>query len=376
MTAAISGRAERGARAAAPDAPDAAITAITAITSITSITSIVPIARLASIARIALTASVLALAAACAAPAAAPDPAAGGRSGGRSGGEGQVSPQAGYQPQRGQYGKDVIWIPTPDRLVDRMLQLAQVGPGDRLVDLGSGDGKIVIAAAGHYGVQAQGIEYNGDLVAFARRQAERARVTDRASFQQGDIFTTDFSQATVVTMYLLPRLNLKLRETLFRMKPGTRIVSHAWSMGNWQPDETSWIRATPLYLWIIPANAGGNWNVSFRQGDSEVTMTLTLRQTYQQLAGAKVEIDGFTNSVRHLSLVGDRLRFSITDTTGQLRDFDGRIDAGRIIGDVSGPGNSWTRFTAQRLGEAPPIGGAHGFSETEGGRLDAELGEY
>ncbi len=282
----------------------------------------------------------------------------------------------GYQPTRGQQGKDVIWIATPDRIVERMLQLGRVRAGEDLVDLGSGDGKIVIAAVRLDGARALGIEYNPDMVGFARREAERAGVSDRASFRQGDIFATDFSHATVVTMYLLPRLNLRLRETLFRMKPGTRIVSHAWSMGNWQPDETSWVGATPAYLWVIPANAGGEWQFRFRQGpeQTETEMPLRMSQTYQRLSGARAELDGLANTVRDLRLDGDRLRFAITDTAGVLREFDGRIDGAVIRGQVSGPGATTTPFTASRVGPAPPITGATGFSDEEGGRMETELG--
>ena len=291
---------------------------------------------------------------------------------GDAGGSSQARP--GYQPKRGQQGKDVIWIPTPDRLVDRMLQLGRLAPGDRVVDLGSGDGKIVIAAARHEGVHAEGIEYNPEMVAFARRAAEAAGVADRARFRQGDIFETDFSDATVVTMYLLPRLNLRLRETLFRMKPGTRIVSHAWSMGNWRPDEVTWINGTPVLMWAIPANAGGQWQVRFRQGNAETEIALRMSQTYQMLGDVRATIDGLTNTVRDARLDGDRLRFAITDAHGVLREFDGRIDGDAIRGEVGSPGKATTPFTATRIGAAPPITGATGFSEEEAGRLDAELG--
>ena len=279
-----------------------------------------------------------------------------------------------YQPTRGQHGKDVIWIPTPDRLVQRMLQLAQVRSDDYVVDLGSGDGKIVLAAARDHSARALGVEYNPDMVGLARREAERIGVSDRAQFSQADIFATDFRDATVVTMYLLPRLNLRLRQTLLAMRPGTRVVSHAWSMGNWQPDETSWIASTPVHLWVVPANAGGQWTVSFRQGTATVEAPLTLSQTYQRLSGAKVEIDGIANTVRALRLDGDRIRFAFTDGTGTLRDFDGRIAGDRITGQVAGTGGATTPFSARRVGAAPPIGGAQGFSDEEGGQLDTELG--
>ena len=300
--------------------------------------------------------------------------AAGCATGQAAGSADPATARPGYQPKRGQYGKDVIWIPTPDRLVERMLQLGRVGPDDRLVDLGSGDGKIVIAAARREGVHAEGIEYNADMVGFARRAAEMAGVGDRARFSQGDIFTADFSHATVITMYLLPRLNLRLRETLFRMKPGTRVVSHAWSMGNWRADETSRVNDTPVFMWMIPANAGGEWQVGFREGDADTVMTLKASQTYQLLSDVRASLDGLANTVRNPRLDGDRLRFGITDTRGVLREFDGRIDGDTIRGEVSGPGRTVMPFSAKRIGAAPPITGATGFSDEEAGRLEAEAG--
>jgi SAM-dependent methyltransferase len=282
--------------------------------------------------------------------------------------------RADYQPTRGQFGKDVIWIPTPDRLVQRMLQLGQVRADDQVVDLGSGDGKIVIAAARDHAASALGIEYNPDMVGVARREAERQGVSGRAQFRQGDIFAVDFGDATVVTMYLLPQLNLRLRERLLRMRPGTRVVSHAWSMGNWQPDETSWIASTPLFLWIVPANAGGRWALSFPQGTRPAEAEMTVMQTFQRLSGAKVEFDGLANTVRDLRLLGNRIRFAFTDVTGTLRTFDGRIDGDRMTGEVTGPAGGATPFSGRRIGAAPPVGGASGFSDEEVGRLEAELG--
>ena len=153
-----------------------------------------------------------------------------------------------YEPKRGQAGKDVVWIPTPDELVTRMLRLAQVTAQDFVVDLGAGDGKIVIAAAKEFGARGLGLEYDPKLVAHAQRNAREAGVSARADFRQADIFATDFSTADVVTMYLLPDLNLKLRPTLMAMKPGTRLVSHQFTMGDWRPDETSWVQHRPAYL--------------------------------------------------------------------------------------------------------------------------------
>jgi SAM-dependent methyltransferase len=164
-----------------------------------------------------------------------------------------------FQPEVGQAGKDVIWVPTPDSLVKAMLTTADVKPTDIVVDLGSGDGKIAIAAARDFGARARGIEYNPEMVALARRNAQRAGVSGKATFQQGDIFETDFSEATVVTMYLLPSLNLKLRDTLLKMKPGTRIVSHAFTLGEWEPERTISTDEATGYYWIVPANLAGRW---------------------------------------------------------------------------------------------------------------------
>jgi SAM-dependent methyltransferase len=196
---------------------------------------------------------------------------------------GPQSGDAQFQPEVGQAGKDVIWVPTPDSLVKAMLTTAEVKPTDIVVDLGSGDGKIAIAAARDFGARARGIEFNPDMVALARRNAQRAGVAGKATFQQGDIFETDFSDATVVTMYLLPSLNLKLRDTLLKMKPGTRIVSHAFSMGEWEPERTISTDEATGYFWIVPANLAGRW--AFEIGGER--FAAELGQQFQQLTVAR-----------------------------------------------------------------------------------------
>src|SRR5688572_29865097 len=171
-----------------------------------------------------------------------------------------------YEPSVGQEGKDVVWVPTPQVLVDKMLDMAKVTPGDFVMDLGSGDGRTVITAAKR-GVPAMGIEYNPDMVELSKRNAEREGVAGRASFMKADLFETDFSKATVITMFLLPDINLKLRPKILNLKPGTRIVSNTFTMGDWKADETadlgaggngncneSWCTAL---LWIVPAKVGG-----------------------------------------------------------------------------------------------------------------------
>lgn len=185
-----------------------------------------------------------------------------------------------YVPQSGQPGKDVVWVPTPQALVDRMLDMAKVTPDDYLVDLGSGDGRTVITAAKR-GLRAHGIEYNPDLVALSKRNAAEAGVADRATFEQADLFESDFSSAQVVTLFLLPSLNERLRPILLDMAPGTRVVSNSFDMGDWPPDETAqvagceqWCRAL---MWIVPAKVEGRWKV----GDQELTLT----QQYQRISG-------------------------------------------------------------------------------------------
>ncbi len=180
-----------------------------------------------------------------------------------------------YQPQVGQDGKDVIWVPTPDGLIKAMLTVAQVTPRDMVVDLGSGDGRIAIAAARDFGARAHGIEYNPDMVMLALRSAVKEGVGTKVTFETADIFQTDFSRATVVTLYLLPSLNLKLRDTLLKMKPGTRIVSHAFDMAEWTPDQTILTDDATGFFWVVPANAAGRW--AFEIGNERFVTTLTQR---------------------------------------------------------------------------------------------------
>jgi SAM-dependent methyltransferase len=170
-----------------------------------------------------------------------------------------------YQPQVGQEGKDVVWVPTPQALVNKMLDMAQVTPKDFVIDLGSGDGRTVITAAKR-GVRALGIEYNPDMVELSKRNAAKEGVADKARFVKADIFETDFSRATVITMFLLPDLNIKLRPKILDLKPGTRIVSNSFTMGEWNADETATVSedcsayCTAL-LWIVPAKVEGTWQL-------------------------------------------------------------------------------------------------------------------
>lgn len=258
---------------------------------------------------------------------------------------------AAYEPQRGQAGKDVIWIPSPDDVVNRMLQMAEVKASDRVFDLGSGDGKIAIAAGRNYGARSTGLEFNPDMVQLSNRLAKEAGVADKVNFRQADIFVADFSSATVVTMYLLPELNLRLRPKLFTMPPGTRVVSHSFSMGDWEPDETARAGTGEVFLWRIPANASGQWKLS-APGVAEASLRFS--QKYQMLEG-DAEFGPLRASIVQPRLSGDALRFQVRDPSGVVLTFDGKVTGHRITGTVSRPGQAATPFQATREGESSPI---------------------
>ncbi|HWH78492.1 MAG TPA: class I SAM-dependent methyltransferase [Candidatus Binatus sp.] len=243
--------------------------------------------------------------------------------------------QDGFEPRVGQAGKDVVWVPTPQSLVDMMLDMAKATPSDFVMDLGSGDGRTVITAAKR-GIRAHGIEYNPDMVELSKRNAAKEAVSDKATFAKADLFESDFSQATVITMFLLPEINLKLRPRLLNLKPGTRIVSNTFTMGEWGPDQSasvdqdcfSWCTAL---LWIVPAKVEGNWKLA--DGD------LTLKQSYQMLTGTLKNSSGTTQ------LTG-RLRGDQIVLTGGGKEYSGRISADAISGSIAGGGN-WSAARAK-----------------------------
>ncbi|MES2979309.1 MAG: class I SAM-dependent methyltransferase [Pseudomonadota bacterium] len=238
-----------------------------------------------------------------------------------------------YKPARGQSGKDVVWIATPPQLVEKMLTMAKVTPDDRVYDLGAGDGIIGIIAAQQFKAQAVGIEYNPELAEFARRKVREAGVQDKVRIVTGDIFVEDFSSATVVTMYLLPELNLKLRPTLLRMKPGTRVVAHAFDMGEWQPDETATAAGANAFLWIVPAQVQGGWTATF-EGKP---VRLNLEQTFQNVGGT-ITIDGRTLPLLGARLRGEDLSFQFRRDAQAISSFNGKASAGRLTGTLSTDG--------------------------------------
>ena len=236
-----------------------------------------------------------------------------------------------YQPSVGQSGKDVIWVPTNDAVADAMLKAANVGPNDLVFDLGAGDGKIAIAAAKNYGARSVGIEYNKDMAALATRNAERAGVTDKVKIIHGDIFVEDFSKANVLTMYLLPDLNLKLRPTILKMAPGTRVATNSFNMGDWEPDQVIGTGYTQGYFWVVPGNAAGKWSIKGIDGGQGDVLELT--QRYQKVGGT-LTIKGKSQPVLGGVLTGNRLKFSFVDQNGQSRIFDVEIKGNALTGNV------------------------------------------
>lgn len=237
-----------------------------------------------------------------------------------------VASDSDYQPQFGQSGKDVIWVPTPEEQAEAMLDLAGVTSADYVIDLGSGDGRIVIAAALR-GATALGIEYNPDMVDLSRKKAEQAGVTDKASFVQADLFESDFSKASVITMYLLPDLNLKLRPKILDLEPGTRIVSHAFSMGEWEPDASEMDGGRNLYMWVVPSKVQGEWTWMEDSGP----VTLNLKQTFQAIEGV-VASSRNIGTISEAALRGDQIAF----TWGE-RYYSGKISQNQIRGKVRSP---------------------------------------
>jgi Methyltransferase domain len=248
-----------------------------------------------------------------------------------------------YAPQVGQSGKDVIWVPTPNEIVERMLTMAQVTPKDFVVDLGAGDGKIAIAAARKFGARSMGIEYNPDMAKHAQANAKAAGVADKAVIRQGDIFATDFSAATVVTMYLLPNLNMKLRPTLLSMRPGTRVVSHSFTMEDWEPDEISSVDGWRAYFWVVPASVRGAWTLQAAGDSSEISF----EQIFQKIRGTVV-VGPVLAGLREPLLRGSAISFAYVDAEGVRRDFTGWVIGGKMEGSFRDGNGGQGRWTATK----------------------------
>jgi SAM-dependent methyltransferase len=249
-----------------------------------------------------------------------------------------------YKPQTGQPGKDVIWVPTNDALVERMLKMANVTSSDLVYDLGAGDGKIAIAAAKKFGATSVGVEYDPDMAKFAQCLVKAEGVSAKTKVIQGDIFQTDFSAATVVTLYLLPELNLRLRPTILKMKPGTRVVSHSFLMDDWEPDERSNTDDGSAYLWIVPAQVQGTWTFAPQQGGERFVMQL--EQTFQDIKGT-VGGGAAAKPISDAKLTGAQIELSFLGDRGTSR-LTGTVNGPRIEATVTDSSNKKTRYIGTR----------------------------
>jgi hypothetical protein len=244
----------------------------------------------------------------------------------------------------------VPYVPTPQNVVERMLELAQVGPQDYLIDLGSGDGRIVVTAAKKYGARGLGVDLNPTRIAEANQNARAAEVTDKVQFFERDLFETDLAPASVITMYLLPRVNLDLKPKLLELKPGTRIVSHDFSMGDWKPEHHEQLDAhdkyggsggrSDIYLWIIPAKVAGTWQSQLTVRGKPVAYEIALEQKYQAVSGT-ARVGGKSTKLQNARLHGDQLSFDFTaDIAGapMKHSFNGTVSGGNVYGtaDLSG----------------------------------------
>lgn len=247
----------------------------------------------------------------------------------------QAQPAKEFEPRVGQEGKDVVWVPSPQAVVDKMLDMAKVTPKDYVIDLGSGDGRTVITAAKR-GAKALGIEYNPDMVELSKRNAAKEGVSDKATFQKADLFESDFSPATVISMFLLPDINLKLRPKILDLKPGTRIVSNTFTMAEWQADETvtvdgECISYCTALLWIVPAKVGGTWKLP--QGE------LALKQTFQMLSGT-LKSGNVSTPITNGRMRGDQISFTAGDA-----QYTGHVSGNAMEGTVKGGSDSKWRAT-------------------------------
>jgi hypothetical protein len=266
----------------------------------------------------------------------------------------------------------VPYVPTPQEVVQRMLELAKVGPADYVIDLGSGDGRIVITAAKAFGARGFGVDLNPDRIREANENAREAGVTDRVAFHQRNLFDTDLGDATVITMYLLPRVNIQLRPKLLELAPGTRIVSHDFSMEDWEPDAHIVVDSkdrygsiggqSDVFLWVIPAKVAGTWRWELPIAGKPRSYSVTLTQQYQEISGS-ARIGGHTYKLREPRLRGDEIRFGLVaevDGAPLKHEFSGRVDGDRIIGSAAFSGArvqgqaEWQARRAARSGAPAP----------------------
>jgi precorrin-6B methylase 2 len=246
---------------------------------------------------------------------------------------GRAQPAPLDEPKIGQESRDSVWVPTPERVIRRMLQMADTTSRDVVVDLGAGDGRIPIYAAKHFGARAIGVELEGNLVRLARREAASQGVSHLANFLQEDLFKADLSRATVIALYISPGVMSRLKPRLLELRPGTRVVSHSFTLEDWEPDETIRVEARTAHLWVVPASVRGTWWVDL-PGQA---FALRVDQRYQELATSG-ERAGKPLAVIGARLRGTGIRFTSFDRDGSSRQFTGTVDGPRMSGDSRGEG--------------------------------------
>jgi SAM-dependent methyltransferase len=247
-------------------------------------------------------------------------------------------------PEIGQQSKDSVWVPTPERMIRRLLQLADTTKDDVVIDLGSGDGRFPIYAAKHFGARGIGVELEENLVNLSRRTAAAQGVAERVRFIQQDLFEADLSVATVVALYISPGVMERLQPKLLTLKPGTRVVSHHFTLGDWEHDEKVEVEARSGYLWVVPARVEGRWRVSIPGQD----FSLLVARRYQKLETSG-ERGGRALHVIGARLRGTEIRFTSFDRDGGTRHYHGRLDGSRMAGDSEGwPGIEPLRWSAVR----------------------------
>jgi SAM-dependent methyltransferase len=237
--------------------------------------------------------------------------------------------------------KDVPYVPTPQNVVDRMLEMAEVGKDDIVYDLGCGDGRIVVSAARDRGARGVGIDIDPQRIEESRENARNAGVTDRVEFRVQDLFETDFSEATVLTLYLLPAINLELRpRILSELKPGTRVVSHDFDMGDWKPDQSEVMEYDAIFYWVVPANVSGTWII---EGGGDDPLRIILTQEFQEVRGMVSDGMG-ERPLKDIQIQGDRIEFTLDRVEGgQLKPvtFSGQVAGGKMAGGTA-TGESWS----------------------------------
>ena len=247
------------------------------------------------------------------------------------------------EPQIGQPSRDSVWVPTPQRVIHRMLQMADTTSADVVIDLGAGDGRIPIHAARHFGARGIGVELEANLVRFARAQAAAQGVSHLTSFVQQDLFEADLSAATVVALYISPDVMTRLKPRLAALAPGTRIVSHYFTLADWEPDESIRVEGRRAHLWVVPADVRGSWPV---QAGRE-SFVLRLEQRYQHLS-ATGERDGKPIPIVGAAVRGTEIRFTAFDRDGASRHFVGTVAGGRMAGESRAEGGAPAEWSAAR----------------------------